>query len=278
MRARRRSPLPPGEGQGEGPRALCEADFGRAEAVFTDVDATLTTLGKLAGSTVRALERLEEAGIGVVLVSGRPAGWGECWARCLPVRGVIVENGGLYFAPGRRGRLRKVYLQPAPERIANRRRLEREVEAAMARVPGARLSSDSAYTEVDLAIDYHEEARLGQRATDELERHLRSRGVTAVRSSVHVNCWIGRFDKLSAVRHFVSREWGLSLRRRDARFVYVGDSFNDSPMFGAFHLSVGVANVRAVLGRIEHPPAFVTPSPEGKGFEELAESVLAARR
>lgn len=259
------------------PAPLAAADLSRVEAVFTDVDATLTTAGKLDSTTVRALEALGEAGVRVVLVSGRPAGWGECWARNLPVDGVVVENGGLYFTRAK-GRFRKVYAQPEAVRRRNRARLLREVRAAMRRVPGARLSVDSAYTEVDVAIDYNEEVHLGDDAAERLERLLRARGVQAVRSSVHVNCWIGAFDKLTTVRSFLRREWRARLELADPRFVYAGDSYNDAPMFRAFSLSVGVANVRAALGRIDHPPAFITPSAEGRGFEELARAVLSARR
>lgn len=245
-------------------------------AVFADVDGTLTTEGRIRGSTLAALESLREAGLGLVLVSGRPAGWGECWMRSFPVQGVIVENGGVYFAP-RRGGLARVYAQPEAVRRANRRRLLRLVQAAIRRVPGARLSSDSAYTEVDLAIDYNEEVHLGAGAAGALEAFLRARGVSAVRSSVHVNCWLGSFDKLKTVRTFLRREWRRPLERWNRRFVFVGDSFNDAPMFGAFPLSVGVANVSAVLGSIEHPPSFITPSPEGRGFEELAAALLSCR-
>lgn len=72
--------------------------------------------------------------------------------------------------------------------------------------------------------------------------------------------------------------WGLSLLPRDPRFVYAGDSFNDAPLFRAFSLSVGVANVRTVLGRIAHPPAYITRAAHGRGFEELARAVLRARK
>ncbi|ADO71503.1 HAD-IIB family hydrolase [Stigmatella aurantiaca] len=258
------------------PKPLREADFSRVEGVFTDVDGTLTTSHRLRAQTIRALERLAEAGLKVVLVSGRPAGWGEAWARTLPVEGVIVENGGLFFVRGAKG-LRKVYLEPPKERAENRRRLRSEVLRVLKRVPGAQLSSDSAYTEVDLAIDYNEEARLGDTAAGRIEALLRERGVTAVRSSVHVNCWLGRFDKLIATRRFAREAWGQALHPEDGRFVYAGDSFNDAPMFQAFALSVGVANVRSVLDRIEAPPAFITRAAEGRGFEELARAILVPR-
>jgi hypothetical protein len=259
------------------PRPLREADLSRVEGVFTDVDGTLTTGHRLRSDTVRALERLSAAGLHVVLVSGRPAGWGEAWARQLPVDGVIVENGGLFFLRGKNGRLRKVYAEAPAERVANRRRLQAEVGRVLRQVPGARLSLDSAYTEVDLAVDYNEEARLGDAGASRIEALLTARGVTAVRSSVHVNCWLGRFDKLSATRRFAKVAWGERLDPRDGRYVYAGDSFNDAPMFAAFALGVGVANVRSVLDRIDAPPAFITRAAEGRGFEELARAILARR-
>ncbi|HSP78536.1 MAG TPA: HAD-IIB family hydrolase [Myxococcaceae bacterium] len=259
------------------PRPLREADLSWVEGVFTDVDGTLTSSHRLRSTTVRALERLADAGLKLVLVTGRPAGWGEAWARTLPVDGVIVENGGLFFLRGRGGRLRKVYAESPRVRGHNRLRLETEVGAVLRQVPGARLSMDSAYTEVDLAVDYNEEARLGEEGADALESLLRARGVTAVRSSVHVNCWLGRFDKRSAVRRFLKLAWGLRLEPGDPRFVYVGDSFNDAPMFGEFALSVGVGNVRRVLDRLETPPAFITRAEEGRGFEELTRAILAQR-
>ncbi|MFZ5446938.1 MAG: HAD-IIB family hydrolase [Myxococcota bacterium] len=256
---------------------LLEADLSRVEAVFTDVDGTLTTGGKLTSTTLRAIEWLVAHRVKVVLVSGRPAGWGEAWVRQWPVAGAIMENGGLHFA-WRGERLVKTYAQPEAERKATRAELYRHVEAALAHVKGAKLSGDSPYTEVDLAIDYAEDVKLGHAAADRLEAFLHARGVTAVRSSVHVNCWLGDFDKNSAVRRFVKVEWKQTVRPDERRFVYVGDSFNDAPMFAAFPLSVGVANVKDVLERLDALPKFVTRAREGKGFGEVADAVVRARR
>ena len=259
-------------------RPLVQADLRRVRAVFADVDGTLTHDGRLTSTVLRAIEWLVAHRVKLVLVSGRPSGWGECWARELPVSGVIVENGGLYYLPDSGGRLKKVYPQPPGLRRKNRARLERIVAAAIRTVHGARLSGDSLATEVDLAIDYAEDARLGPPAADRLEAFLRARGVTAVRSSVHVNCWIGEFDKCSAVRDFIAREWKLKLRAADPRFVYVGDSFNDAPMFAAFSLSIGVANVLDILDRLAAWPKFVTRAREGRGFCELVDAIARARR
>ncbi len=261
------------------PQPLRDADLSGVEVLFTDVDGTLTTSGRLRSETIGALEALRDRGLPVVLVSGRPAGWGECWVRTLPVDGAILENGGVSYARDPRGRILKRYFQSVGTRLRNRRRLAREVARAIRLVPGARLSTDSAHTEVDLAIDYNEEVRLGDVAADRLERLLRARGVCAVRSSVHVNCWIGRFDKRSALRRYLIDTWGPARARRLAqRYVYVGDSFNDAPLFAACPLSVGVANVRSVLHRIDAPPRFITRAEEGRGFEELAAAVLRQRK
>lgn len=256
---------------------LSRADLSAVRAVFTDVDGTLTTRGLLTASTLRAIEWLTGHGVQVVLVSGRPSGWGECWARQLPVAGVIVENGGLAFVR-RAGRLHKVYAEPERVRVKNRAALERHVAAALAAVKGARLSMDSVATEVDLAIDYAEESSLGPRGADRLEAFLRRRGVTAVRSSVHVNCWLGPFDKRTAVERFLKSEWRTRLSKRERRFVYVGDSFNDQPLFDAFPLSIGVANVKAIADQLTQPPKFVTRAAEGKGFGEVADAIARARR
>src|SRR4051812_16796195 len=109
-----------------GPRPVAAADLSRVTQLFTDVDGTLTTRGKLQASTVEALEALREGGFGVVMVTGRPAGWGEAFARTMPVDAVLCENGALYWA-WRKGRLHKIYAQPSAARARNRLRLHREV-------------------------------------------------------------------------------------------------------------------------------------------------------
>ena len=60
--------------------------------VFTDIDDTVTTEGRLHASAYQALEDLHEAGIAVAPITGRPAGWCDMIARFWPVAGVV---GGL---------------------------------------------------------------------------------------------------------------------------------------------------------------------------------------
>src|SRR6185503_4526044 len=65
--------------------------------VLADIDDTLTTDGRLTAAAYGAMERLHEAGLLVVPITGRPAGWCAHIARMWPVDGVVGENGAFYF-------------------------------------------------------------------------------------------------------------------------------------------------------------------------------------
>ena len=56
----------------------------RVEGVFADIDDTLTTDGRLPASVFEAMERLRAAGLMVVPITGRPAGWCDMIARMWP--------------------------------------------------------------------------------------------------------------------------------------------------------------------------------------------------
>jgi len=72
-------------------------------------------------------------------------------------------------------------------------------------------------------------------------------------------------------------EFAIDLDASRGEFVFAGDSPNDQPMFAFFPNAVGVANVREMSDLMTAMPAWVTPSPGGAGFAELAEALLAAR-
>ena len=246
--------------------------YSGVEAVFTDMDGTLTHAGRVRASTYAAIAALEDAGVPVVVVTGRPAGWAEAIFRLWPVRAVVAENGGVLFLPGNR----KVYSVPTATLPAVRKRMFAAARAVEKQVPGARISADAAYTEVNLALDWNEDVHLPEDDARRIEGLLRASGFNAVRSSVHVNFWPGRFDKLTACRKVV-RVLGGDPRVLEP-YVYVGDALNDEPMFRGFPRSVGVANVRDIWDELASKPARVTRRREGAGFEEVARAVLRARR
>src|SRR5688572_18292 len=129
---------------------------GPVGALFCDMDGTLTTEGRIEDETLSALEALDAAGVALVLVTGRAAGWAHALAHLQPFRAAIAENGGVTFI--RRGHLvHKRFAVSEGEVAGWRDRMRAAVDAVIAAVPGARLSSDSAYREVDLALDWNEE-------------------------------------------------------------------------------------------------------------------------
>jgi hydroxymethylpyrimidine pyrophosphatase-like HAD family hydrolase len=77
-------------------------------------------------------------------------------------------------------------------------------------------------------------------------------------------------------RTLLAEVFATDLDAERGRFVFVGDSPNDAPMFAFFPNSVGVANVRPFLDRIAAPPSYVTQRDAGAGFVELADALLAA--
>lgn len=105
---------------------------------------------------------------------------------------------------------------------------------------------------------------------------LQEHGLAASRSSVHVNFGPPLFDKRTASLALVRDVLGGDVEDL-ARYVYVGDSLNDAPVFGGLPSSVGVANVRDVWDALPSRPAFVTSAREAAGFRELVAHLLTLR-
>ena len=259
-------------------KPLAELDAGGITAVLADIDDTLSTDGKLTAAAYQALERLQQAGLRVVPVTGRPAGWCDHIARMWPVDAVVGENGAFYFYYAN-GRLERRFEADEASRAGKRARLQAIAARIVAAVPGCALASDQAYRASDLAIDYCEDVPpLPLAAAARIAALMQEEGLTAKVSSIHVNGWFGNYDKLGMTRRFLRDALGIDLDAEKSRFVFVGDSPNDAPMFAYFPLSVGVANVRHFADRIEALPAYVTNGESGAGFVEVAERLLMARK
>jgi hypothetical protein len=259
--------------------AMPDAVRADLRGVLFDIDDTLTTRGTLTAAAYAALERLREAGLLAVAITGRPAGWCDHIARMWPVDAVVGENGALwmhYDRPARR--LHRHFVADDDTRRANRAQLEAVGEAILAAVPGTALASDQRYREADLAIDFCEDVPALPRAeVDRIVALMESRGMTVKVSSIHVNGWFGRYDKLTATRALFAEVFRTDLDAERGRYVFVGDSPNDAPMFAYFPNAVGVANVRAFADRIATLPAYVTEREAGAGFVELVAALTAAR-
>ena len=247
--------------------------------VFTDIDDTLTSDGRLTSAAYAAMESLQDKGLLVVPITGRPAGWCDQIARLWPVDGVVGENGAFYFHYDRQAkRMKRYFADNAETRQANRERLLSLGDIVVSQVKGAAISADQAYRETDLAIDFSEDVPpLPRERVDQIVDLLVTEGVTVKVSSIHVNGWFGSYDKLTMTKLYVEHCHGLDLESCETDFIFSGDSPNDAPMFKYFSHSIGVANVLDFDVQLDSPPAYITEGRGGAGFTEIADLLTSVR-
>lgn len=264
--------------------------------VFTDIDDTLTTHGAITPAALQALTELKTAGLVVIPITGRHVGWCEPlmaggntppW----PADAMVAENGALALVPSpenlsqiglkppwnKRRLLSKLYQQDAATRTTNQARMEQVAAQVLAQVPGALRARDAGGRETDLAFDYNEFTHLPPDTVQRILSILQGAGMHTSVSSIHIHGCFGDFNKWLGAQWIVRERFGRDLSQELDRWVFVGDSGNDQPMFQHFKHSVGVANVALFADQMQHLPRYVTPSARGAGFAEVAAAILAAR-
>lgn len=244
--------------------------------ILTDIDDTLTTEGRLKSDAYDALGRLSNSGYKVIPVTGRCAGWCDHIARMWPVDGVVGENGAFFFSYDHVNKnMNNIYSQTEDERRENFIVLNQIKNTILESVPGTAEASDQDYRITDLAIDFAEDVpKLPQHKIDEIVQIAEQNGAVAKISSIHVNCWIGNHNKLSTSLKILKESFGLNDTEIQNNAVFIGDSPNDSTMFGFFKNSVGVANVIDLINCIENPPKYIATEFSGDGFIELADLII----
>lgn len=249
--------------------------YARPRALLTDLDDTVLDGGRLRAATLAALESLQDAGIAVVAITGRPAAWAEMAAHQWPVFGAIAENGAIAYR--RVGTRVHEHDDAAPALRAERTaRLIGLVGAVAEAFPALELASDSRGRISDRAWDIGEHAHVEPATVARVRAFLEARGAKTAASSIHVHATFERHDKATGALAFLQRELGLDPAAALATVPFIGDSGNDRPCFSAFDRSVGVANVDAHLGALVRTPRFRTRSARSEGFLELSRALLAA--
>ena len=244
--------------------------------VLFDIDDTFTLHGRIIAEAFTALWDLHNKGCILVPITGRPAGWCDHIARMWPVDAVVGENGAFYYwYSEQEHKLLRRYVF-APEQILEKRHaLEKIREEVLERVPKAGIAADQPFRLFDLAIDFAEDVSpLSQEEIQEICSIFTSCHANSKVSSIHVNGWFGDYDKLLMTRLFLEERLGLTWEAARDCFIFIGDSPNDEPMFEAFPLSIGVANVASFIPMMKHPPAFITKGEGGFGFSEVARIIL----
>jgi hypothetical protein len=244
--------------------------------VLFDIDDTVTTDGRLEAVAYSAIERLHQAGLVTIPITGRPAGWCDMIARFWPVDGVVGENGAFYFAYDKDlAQMLRVYVRSEEQRKQDQTKLAVLKAKILKGVPGSAISSDQAYREVDLAVDFCEDVSpLSTESVLKIRKIFEEDGAVAKTSSIHVNGWFGSHDKLSTCQLFVSNLLGFELSQIREEFIFVGDSPNDEPMFQYFPNAVGVANVQNFKDQLQYLPTWLTKKEGGHGFVEFVDHLL----
>jgi HAD superfamily hydrolase (TIGR01484 family) len=245
--------------------------------VLMDIDDTITTGGKLLAESYGALWRLHDAGLVVVPITGRPAGWCDLIVREWPVDGVVGENGAFayYLDDGHR----RESFHPAAT-IRNDAAVFSEMrQAVLEGVPESRVSKDQFSRLFDLAIDFAEEAPvLPLSDAGRIKTICEGFGARAKISSIHVNTWFGDFDKLSMAERFLAERFSYRSVEDIRSVMFFGDSPNDEPMFSHFPMSCGVANVRRYEAIMTSLPGFVANGEGALGFAEGVDYLLSVRK
>jgi HAD superfamily hydrolase (TIGR01484 family) len=245
--------------------------------VLTDIDDTLSIKGRIPSASFTAMERLQDAGIRVIPITGRPAGWCDHMARMWPVDGLVGENGAFYFRYDESNKkMIRRYFKTEKQRSIDRKKLEKIKKEILQKVPGCRVSADQAYREADLAIDFCEDIPpIPMEDVEKIVRCFKRTGAQAKISSIHVNGWFGDYDKLTMTHLFFKEVFKSDLDKIKEQVIFTGDSPNDAPMFGYFPHSVGVANIVRFKKTIDHKPAWVTENEGGYGFAEMVKTLLS---
>jgi hypothetical protein len=236
------------------------------QVVATDMDGTLTRRGQFSPALLDALERLHQAGIAVIVVTGRSAGWVQAVVNYLPVWGAIAENGGILFTPGDE----QHFLTEIEEVHQHRTALQHLFQSLQSRFPRLEEATDNLFRLTDWTFSVQ------GIADDELaaiRRWVESEPWSFTYSTVQCHIKPLGQTKAKAVRHTLSHYFpDVPL----SSVVTVGDSPNDESLFDAdiFPCSVGVANLRHYGDRLQHLPTFITQHPEVEGFCEFVQAVL----
>jgi HAD superfamily hydrolase (TIGR01484 family) len=245
---------------------LNQADLSDIRLIASDVDGTLTQNGKFSSDFISTLIDLQSAGIKVLLVTGRSAGWVSALVNYLPVEGAIAENGGLFLQPNGTQDL----LSSVPNLSRHRILLENTFHHIKQLFPNLLTSTDNQFRITDWTFDVD---------------NLSTEDIQAISSQCHQMGWSFTYSNVQCHIKPIHQDKATGLMSvlkkyfpelNSQQVLTVGDSPNDEAMFDAdlFPLSVGVANIRHYQDQMLHLPKYLTQASEFAGFSELAKLLL----
>ena len=245
---------------------LNQADLSDIRFIASDVDGTLTQNGKFSSDFISTLLDLQSAGIKVLLVTGRSAGWVSALVNYLPVAGAIAENGGLFIKRDGQQDL----LSSVPNLSRHRILLDNTFHHIKQLFPNLLTSADNQFRITDWTFDVD---------------NLSADDIQAISAQCDLMGWSFTYSNVQCHIKPLSQDKATGLMSvlkkyfpelNSPQVLTIGDSLNDEAMFNPdlFPLSVGVANVRHYQDKMLHLPKYVTDASEFAGFSELAKLLL----
>lgn len=248
-------------------KAITDNRLGNIRLLATDLDGTLTQNGKFTADFLLALEKLAEAKVNVLIVTGRSAGWVGAIASYLPIVGAIAENGGLLsWSHLNRSQL----ITEISSFVEHRQQLKTVFDLIQTKFSQVKESADNRFRVTDWTFDLKD---LTTTELDEIATICQSKGWDFTYSTVQCHIKPVKQDKARALE-LVLQQYFPDLTTEN--IITVGDSPNDESLFNPkiYPISVGVANVLDYRDRLKYLPTYVTTKAENRGFCELAELVI----
>lgn len=230
--------------------------------IATDMDGTLTIDQKFTPQLLQAFERLNQAGIAVLIVTGRSAGWVSVLVNYLPIVGAIAENGGLFY----QGETQEL-LVPISDIKLHRQKLAEMFLNLRSQFPQIQESHDNAFRLTDWTFDV-----FGLSREDLMQLNLlcESSGFGFTYSNVQCHIKLANQDKEQGLLNVMKKYFS---QYKLQQIATIGDSPNDESLF-RFPISIGVANIQHYQSQLQHLPTYITAQPEGLGFCEFVDAVL----
>ena len=232
--------------------------------VASDIDGTMTESGKLMPAVLNAFERLQQAGIAVLPVTGRPAGEALGLARYLPyVNCAIAENGAVLVTPDQP--VRALWTPPDRTHLLA---VGRQIAPSNAPLV---LTEDAFCRVGDVA--YERGARTTQ-ALQRLKHEATQKGVYLVWSSVHIHLSLDPPDKgLSVLK--VAAEMGYE----GSHILTIGDAPNDEGLWqvGRFGLTIATADIDEYVDSVQALADFRCQASGQSAWLEMVNALLTAR-
>jgi HAD superfamily hydrolase (TIGR01484 family) len=223
---------------------------------FSDFDGTLTLEKReLTREFFEIIELIKKHNQELIIVSGRSLSWGHFLLTHFPLKACIMEGGGVLVYLDKNGEIKE---EPLVEKH-DLSRLETFVEKLKNKFPHIPLSADSFGRLTDRAIEFHlmEESHIY-----DVMKFMDEHQINYSKSNVHINFWCGDISKFLGVKYFLEK-YHPHLKHEDCWFF--GDAPNDQSMFELFHNSVGVANIKHCLHRLNHKPRIILEGDENIG-------------